>query len=128
MIVGMRRTAKDTGALGERAAIAHAQRRGWRVIGRNWTGGGGEIDIVLRRGSVVAFCEVKTRASADALTEPLTHRQHARIVRAATAFLARVPLALGDQARIDLITVDVSRRFRRIQRTSIGTNPANDRR
>lgn len=35
--------------------------RGYAVVDRNWRVREGEIDLVLRRGRTVVFCEVKTR-------------------------------------------------------------------
>ncbi len=54
--------AKDAvGAYGERVAVAHLVAQGMVVLDRNWRTPSGEIDIVLRDGSDVVFCEVKTR-------------------------------------------------------------------
>jgi putative endonuclease len=94
---------------GERAAVAYLRRRGWRALALNWRGAGGELDLVVARGDVVAFCEVKTRAEAAALAETLTALQRVRIVRAATAFLAARPDLAGKAARFDLITVKAGR-------------------
>ena len=44
-----------TGRRGEAAAARHLARRGWRVLARNWRGGGGEIDLVAERGVTAAF-------------------------------------------------------------------------
>jgi putative endonuclease len=51
------------GALGEDAAAAWYVARGFEVLDRNWRVREGEIDLVLRAGRVVVFCEVKTRSS-----------------------------------------------------------------
>lgn len=51
----------DVGARGERAALDLYLRRGFAVMARNWRCSLGEIDLVLRRGDLLVFCEVKTR-------------------------------------------------------------------
>jgi len=54
--------AKDAvGAYGERVAARHLTELGMVVLDRNWRCDAGEIDLVLRDGSVLVFCEVKTR-------------------------------------------------------------------
>jgi putative endonuclease len=49
------------GAYGERVAAQHLQEQGLVVLHRNWRCPDGEIDLVLRDGNEVVFCEVKTR-------------------------------------------------------------------
>ena len=39
--------------------VAH----GYEVVDRNWRSPAGEIDLVARHGSVIVFCEIKTRAT-----------------------------------------------------------------
>lgn len=97
------------GRAGERAAAAFLRRRGWRVLATNWRGAGGELDLVVVREDVVAFCEVKTRSDVAALAETLTALQRARIARAAETFLASRPDLAGMVARFDLITIDAGR-------------------
>jgi Holliday junction resolvase-like predicted endonuclease len=54
--------AKDAvGAYGERVALAHLVEQGMVVLDRNWRCRTGEIDLILRDGSDLVFCEVKTR-------------------------------------------------------------------
>ena len=49
------------GAYGERVAARHLTEEGLVVLDRNWRCDAGEIDLVLRDGDVLVFCEVKTR-------------------------------------------------------------------
>lgn len=60
----------ELGRRGERLAASHLRRCGWRILERNWRFHNKEIDLVARRGGVVAFIEVKTRA-AGSLGHPL---------------------------------------------------------
>jgi putative endonuclease len=49
------------GAYGERLAARHLQDQGLVLLDRNWRCPDGEVDLVLRDGDDVVFCEVKTR-------------------------------------------------------------------
>ena len=62
---GIRRLkTSEIGDLGEQVAAQFLAARGLRVLWRNFAGiGGGEIDIVLRDGQTLVFCEVKTRTT-----------------------------------------------------------------
>ena len=64
---------------------------GWRILAANWKTPVGEIDIVARRGKLIAFVEVKARSGGSAETAAPAPRQRRRIVRAAEMFLARDP-------------------------------------
>src|SRR5690349_16856926 len=54
----------NLGAYGERIAARRLVAEGMAVVDRNWRCVDGEIDLVLRDGDVLVFCEVKTRRSA----------------------------------------------------------------
>lgn len=58
------------GAYGERVAARHLTEAGLVVLDRNWRCDAGEIDLVLRDGAELVFCEVKTR-SGTAYGHPL---------------------------------------------------------
>lgn len=51
------------GRAGERLAAEWYAGRGWEIVDRNWRVREGEIDLVVRRGDTLVFCEVKTRSS-----------------------------------------------------------------
>ena len=52
---------ESLGAYGESVAARHLTGEGMVVLDRNWRCDAGEIDLVLRDGSVLVVCEVKTR-------------------------------------------------------------------
>lgn len=78
------------GRAGEAAALAVYQRRGYRAVSRNWRCALGELDLVLRRGDVLVFCEVKTRTGPafGGGYEAVTWAKRRKLRRLAEAFLA----------------------------------------
>jgi putative endonuclease len=100
------------GRLGERLALEHYERLGFRLIDRNWRTRAGEIDLVVCDGSTTVFAEVKTRRSGglDPLL-PLTTVKRRRMRALAAAWLADHPARPRTAAlRIDAIAVLVDRR------------------
>ncbi|BAL92230.1 hypothetical protein AMIS_70100 [Actinoplanes missouriensis 431] len=55
---------RAVGAYGERLAARHLQDSGLVLLDRNWRCPDGEVDLILRDGDDVVFCEVKTRRTA----------------------------------------------------------------
>jgi putative endonuclease len=53
-------TAARIGAAGEKAAADFAERKGWRILERNWTCRSGEIDLICLDHGTCVFIEVKT--------------------------------------------------------------------
>lgn len=87
----MSATARETlGSEGERAALEWYVRRGFRLVARNWRCPLGELDLVVRRGTLLAFVEVKTR-SGDAFGGPfeaVNWRKQHKLRQLGEAFLA----------------------------------------
>ena len=78
------------GRRGEEVVAAYLERRGWRILARNWRFHHKEIDLVAERDGLVAFVEVKTRA-ADGLGHPLeaiTARKRRDLATAARGWIA----------------------------------------
>jgi putative endonuclease len=98
------------GAYGEAYAARHLVERGMAVLDRNWRCDQGEIDLVLRDGRVVVFCEVKTRSSTlyGNPLEAVTEQKAARLRRLAARWLAAHQVRAGE-VRIDLVGVLVPR-------------------
>jgi len=95
------------GARAERRVRWYYRMRGYRVLAANERAGGNELDIVLRRGRLLVFCEVKARSStsfADPL-ESIDAEKLRRIRRAAEAFLARRPDLAGLDIALEAVAV-----------------------
>lgn len=52
---------KRLGAKGEAQARSYLRLHGWKILKKNFKSPFGEIDIIARKGEVIAFIEVKTR-------------------------------------------------------------------
>ena len=95
---------------GEVIARGFLIKRGWRILAHRFRMGRLEIDLVARRGSLVAFIEVKTRFS-DAFGSPLeavTANKQREIARVASAWIDRHGKA-GDAYRMDVVGVTMGR-------------------
>ena len=79
--------------------------KGYRIVARQYRTPVGEIDIVARRGGILAVIEVKARASLTIAAESITPRQRQRIMRATEVLLRRRPDLVTLQPRFDAMLV-----------------------
>lgn len=79
--------------------------KGYREVARRWKCRAGEIDLIMRRGNLIAFIEVKARATLDGAAESVLVRQRRRIVAAAEAWLAAHPEHAGYDMRFDAVLI-----------------------
>ncbi len=100
-----RRRAWRFGRLAETASATLLRLKGYRILERRYRNPFGEIDLIARRGALVAFVEVKARDDVATAAEALGSRQQRRVVRAAEAYLAHHPELAGLSLRFDLILV-----------------------
>lgn len=91
----------------ERRAARWYRLRGYRILGTNVRGGRNELDLVVRRGRRLVFCEVKSKEGprfGDPL-EMVDEEKQRRVRRAAEAWLAANPESAGLAVSIDVIAV-----------------------
>ncbi len=65
--------------------------KGYTILARNFRHGSGEVDLLARRGQVLAAVEVKWRPDHDQAAAAVSPRQKYRIQRAASVFWAQLP-------------------------------------
>ncbi|MEA3215951.1 MAG: putative endonuclease [Acidimicrobiia bacterium] len=89
----MGRERQALGAFGEELVARWYDRAGYDVVGRNWRCQHGEIDLIVVREDLVAFCEVKTRTSQryGAPVEAVTRAKQLRLRRLAGQWLTTSP-------------------------------------
>ena len=96
--------AERRGRFAEGLAALWLQLRGWRILARRCKVKGGEVDLVARRGRIVAFVEVKARASEEAAGFALDAYRLKRVAVAAERLAPRY-MRDGDDIRIDAIFI-----------------------
>jgi putative endonuclease len=100
-----RRKAERRGRLAELLCRWHLRLRGWRIVASHWRCPSGEIDILARRGRVLAIIEIKARRDFAIAAESVLPRQRRRITRAASAFLMTRPDLAMLTVRFDVMLV-----------------------
>jgi putative endonuclease len=109
-----RLAAERRGRQGERIAGWWLRLKGWSILARRVRTPAGEVDLIARRGAMVAFIEVKARKSGMALDEAIDERRLARVAVAAES-LAATYLKPGDDMRIDVILLAPGRAPRHLE-------------
>ncbi len=100
-----RQRARRRGAFAELLCRWHLRLRGWRIVASDWRCPSGEIDILARRGRVLAIIEVKSRRDLASAVAAVLPRQRRRIARAASAFLLMRPDLAELALRFDVMLV-----------------------
>lgn len=94
-----------TGLSAEAKAAALLMAKGYWILARRFRTPHGEIDIIARKGDLLAFVEVKARASLDDAAYAVTPRQQQRIIDAAQGWLMAHPEHAEFELRFDVILV-----------------------
>jgi putative endonuclease len=94
-----------TGLSAEGKAAAYLMAKGYRILAKRFRTRYGEIDIVARRRNLLAFVEVKARASLEDAAYAVTPRQQQRIIEAAQAWLMAHPEHAEYELRFDAVLI-----------------------
>lgn len=96
---------KLTGRRGEQLAADYLRKRGWRIVGMNFSCRFGEVDVIAENRDFLVFAEVKARKNARfaAAREFVTPAKQRRVLLAGQLWLQRNPTE--KQPRFDVIEV-----------------------
>ena len=89
----------------ESRAAAFLMAKGYRILAKRFRTPYGEIDLVAKKRNLIAFIEVKARASLDDAAYAVTPRQQARIIDAAQGWLMAHPEHAEFELRFDAILI-----------------------
>jgi putative endonuclease len=94
------------GKEGERVAERYLQKKGYKLVERNYRCKAGELDLIVLDRGVVVFVEVKTRTGRGfgSPLEAVEFRKQRKMIQAAQFFLAEKGLQQRD-ARFDVVGV-----------------------
>jgi putative endonuclease len=108
VVVDRRRALGDAG---EEAVARWYVDAGYEVVDRNWRCREGELDVVVTRGAVLVFCEVKTRRSTafGSPAEAVTVTKQRRLRGLALRWLDAHPSRRADTLRFDVASVLAAR-------------------
>ena len=114
-----RQAAEASGRRGERLAGWWLRLKGWQILARRVRTPAGEVDLIARKDKLVAFVEVKMRATAAELDFAIDERRLARVAAAAEYLMAEYA-GPGDDIRVDVILLAPGTRPRHIENAWIG--------
>lgn len=100
--------AEQAGRQAEERAADWLRRQGWEVLAQRVRSGVGEVDLVARHGSTVAFVEVKWRARGDELGFAIDERRLRRVAQAAELLAPRFA-GPDDDIRVDVVLLAPNR-------------------
>ncbi len=109
-----RQAAEARGRMAETIAAGFLRLKGWTILDRRVRPPAGEGDIVMRRPGLLAFVEVKARASEAALDLALDRRRLIRVAAAAEILIPRYAQP-GDDIRIDAVLIAPGRLPRHLE-------------
>jgi putative endonuclease len=106
--------ARLSGRRAEVWAAAWLMATGWRIIGFRLKTPTAEIDLVAKRGRILAVVEVKSRTTLEVALETVTWDQRERLRRAGAQLAATRPALAGCDVRLDLLALAPGRLPRHI--------------
>ena len=100
----------QVGAWAEELAWQHMCQQGWQLVERNFFCQGGELDIIARKGQVLAFVEVKYRKHSHmgGVLASISPAKQRHLIHSAKVFLQRYPLLNKLDCRFDVMAISGS--------------------
>ena len=86
-----RQRAQRRGRAAEWLCLWHLRLRGWHILARGWRCPAGEIDILARRGKVLAVIEVKSRGELTTAAAALARDRKSTRLNSSHLKLSRMP-------------------------------------
>ena len=113
----MRTWRQRAGKRAEDRARRYLERRGLSTIARNYARPYGEIDLVMRDGTVLVFVEVRYRGAGSWLdgVQSVDAAKRRRLIRTAESFLVAHPEYDADASRFDVVSVSGTNFGKRIE-------------
>lgn len=102
---------QQLGKLGEDVAQQYLEKKGYRILCRNFRCRAGEIDIIASKGNSLHFIEVKTRQT-DQFGHPaesITGKKKSHMKAAAYSYLSMGPGAgLHYEIQLDAVEIEIN--------------------
>lgn len=96
----------ETGKIGEDIAVSYLEKKGYKIIERNFECKQGEIDIVAIDKEEIVFIEVKTRASAlYGLPKEAINQTKKKHIYFSSEYYVYSHNLVGEPIRIDVIEI-----------------------
>lgn len=104
-IGGEKTAAKRRGDLGEETAVEYLKAQGYEIEFCNYHSPYGEVDIIVTKGDIIAFVEVKTRKEGSMLTarEAVSPSKQKKLIKTASCYIDENKIEL--QPRFDIFEV-----------------------
>ena len=82
-----RKSYEKAGRRAENLACLYLRLKGYRILERRFKVRQGEVDIIARKGKVIAMIEVKQRSSETAAQDSVSHENQSRLMDAAETYI-----------------------------------------
>jgi putative endonuclease len=104
----MRETRGELGKRGEELARKHLEKLGFSVLESNYRTPEGEIDLIVEKGDLLVFVEVRTRHQSGfgSPEESLTAKKRSHMASSALRYLQRNRIS-DREWRIDLVAIEI---------------------
>jgi len=98
---------EKAGRRAENLACLYLRLKGYRILQRRFKVRQGEVDIIARKGKIIAMVEVKQRASQAAAEDSVSYENQTRLMDAAETYInqSRELQALDFEIRYDFLYV-----------------------